>query len=607
MHRIAPLSANELDDLWQRAVAAFDQASKKLGTHTVACEVGAIPFELVYAGPSLGAAFRPALQGIESANGQSPLAKIMVFDCAESGVSAPALRRPIQNLIRWRGDCWQAPDAKRQVYFLYSDYTLQLFDPSAGRCIVMIDSLKRLPAWVFAAPLRIPLALILRKHGVFLVHGAAVGAADGAVLITGYGGSGKSTTALSCYRAGLPLLGDDYVAIKTPQRAGQMPSVHNIYSSLKIVHHEIKAEKYSQSSEGKALLFPFGSHPELLTRSAPLCAVFCADRSDDSATHIHPRHPEEVARLAFASTALQIPGDDELVAKAISVCMRSAGGAFQLALGADRSGVAKAIADFLAAPLAMPVPAPQPIWEKSGALERISVIIPVHNTAHLIAEALTSIAAQHYPDIEVIVVDDGSTDALDSVLASIGFPVRLIRQTRRGPAAARNAGIAAARGEWLAFLDADDLWAQGALLRLAQDLTLYPRAGVVHGKALSFVVDEHSGEHVNAMHPRENFPLFIGAGIYRRSAFDVVGGFTESLTFCEDVEWYARASELVQVVEIPDLILHVRTHSGNMTADAAAEHFGRFKATKSLFEHRRKLAATQANHRHIQPEPVKLK
>ena len=196
---------------------------------------------------------------------------------------------------------------------------------------------------------------------------------------------------------------------------------------------------------------------------------------------------------------------------------------------------------------------------------------------------------------------------MDSVLASIGFPVRLIRQTRRGPAAARNAGIAAATGEWLAFLDADDLWAQGALLRLAQDLTLHPRAGVVHGKALSFVVDEHSGEHVNAMHPRENFPLFIGAGIYRRSAFDLVGGFTESLTFCEDVEWYARASELVQVVEIPDLILHVRTHSGNMTADAAAEHFGRFKATKSLFEHRHKLAATQANHRHIQPEPVKLK
>ncbi len=607
MDRIAPLSADELDDLWERALAAFHEASRKLGTHTVSCEVGAIPFDLIYAGPTIGQAFRPALQGIESANGQSPLAKIMVFDCAESGVSAPTIGRPIQNLIRWRGDCWQATDAKRHVYFLYADYTLQLFDPSAGLCIVMIDSLKRLPAWAFAAPLRIPLALILRKHGVFFVHGAAVGTADGAVLITGNGGSGKSTTALSCYRAGLPLLGDDYVAIKMPCRSGQMPSVHNIYSSLKIVHREINAEKFSQSSEGKALLFPFGAHPELLTRSAPLCAVFSAYRTDNSATHIDPVDPEEVARIAFASTALQIPGDDEDVANAIAVCTRSASGAFQLMLGVDRSGVALAIADFLNTPVPMPVPPPQPIWEKSGALKRISVIIPVHNTAHLIAEALTSIAAQHYPDMEVIVVDDGSTDALDSALATSGTPVHLIRQTQRGPAAARNAGIAASTGEWLAFLDADDLWGQGALMRLARDLALHPRAGVVHGKAISFLAEENTGKYVNAMHPRENFPFFIGAGIYRRTAFEVVGGFSESLTFSEDVEWYARATDLVEVVQIPDLVLHVRTHAGNMTGNTAAENHGRFQAMKSVFEHRRKLAALEASNNPSQIELIKLK
>lgn len=607
MDRITPLSAVELDDLWERALAAFHEASRKLGTRSVSCEIGAIPFDLIYAGPTLSQAFRPALQGIESGDGQSPLAKIMVFDCAESGVSAPTIGRPIQNLIRWRGDCWQATDAKRHVYFLYADYTLQLFDRSAGICIVIIDSLKRLPAWAFAAPLRIPLALILRKHGVFFVHGAAVGTADGAVLITGYGGSGKSTTALSCYRAGLPLLGDDYVAIKMPSCSGQMPSVHNIYSSLKIVHHEIDAEKFSQSSEGKALLFPFGANPELLTRSAPLCAVFSAYRTGNSATHICPVDPEEVARIAFASTALQIPGDDEDVANAISDCARSAGGAFQLALGVDRSGVAIAIADFLVSPLPTPVPSPQPIWEMSGALKRISVIIPVHNTAHLIAEALNSIEAQQYPDIEVIVVDDGSTDALDSALASSGFPVRLIRQIRRGPAAARNAGIAASTGEWLAFLDADDLWGPGALMRLVRDLTLHPRAGVVHGKAISFLADEDTGEYVNAMHPRENFQFFIGAGIYRRNAFDLVGGFSESLTFCEDVEWYARAFDLVQVVEIPDLVLHVRTHAGNMTANTAAENFGRFQAMKSLFEHRRKLAATEASKSPTQIEFLELK
>jgi GT2 family glycosyltransferase len=328
-------------------------------------------------------------------------------------------------------------------------------------------------------------------------------------------------------------------------------------------------------------------------RNAPLCAFFCAYRTSENATHIYPLHHEEVARIAFASTALQIPGDDENLANAISVCTRATG-AFELALGIDRTGVSAAIEDFLAAPLSMPDLALQPVWEKPGTLKRISVIIPVYNMSHLISEAISSIAAQHYPDIEVIVVDDGSTDELDQVLETVGFPVRLIRQTHCGPSAARNAGIAAATGEWLAFLDADDMWEHGALLRLARDLVLHSRAGVVHGKAISFLLDEQSGEHLNAMQTRENFPFFIGAGIYQRSAFDVVGGFAESLTFSEDVEWYARASDLIQVVEIPDIILRVRMHAGNMTADTIADHMGRFQAMKSVFAHRRKLAAQEA-------------
>ena len=91
-------------------------------------------------------------------------------------------------------------------------------------------------------------------------------------------------------------------------------------------------------------------------------------------------------------------------------------------------------------------------------MARVSVIIPAHNAAAFIRETVDSALAQSWPDVEVIVVNDGSTDGTDTVLASFGDRIRVIDQEQSGVAVARNRGAAAARGFWLAFLDADDLW-----------------------------------------------------------------------------------------------------------------------------------------------------
>lgn len=88
----------------------------------------------------------------------------------------------------------------------------------------------------------------------------------------------------------------------------------------------------------------------------------------------------------------------------------------------------------------------------------VSVIMPVHNGAQFLREAIESALAQDYTPVEIIVVDDGSTDATPQILASFGSRIRHIRQTNSGAAAARNAALQASRGEYLAFLDADDLW-----------------------------------------------------------------------------------------------------------------------------------------------------
>src|SRR5579883_2718722 len=90
----------------------------------------------------------------------------------------------------------------------------------------------------------------------------------------------------------------------------------------------------------------------------------------------------------------------------------------------------------------------------------VSVVIPTYNYGHFLGRALASVFAQTYAPIECIVVDDGSTDDTPAVLAQYGDRVRVIKRQRGGPAAARNAGVEAAKGEFVAFLDADDWWAK---------------------------------------------------------------------------------------------------------------------------------------------------
>ncbi len=94
----------------------------------------------------------------------------------------------------------------------------------------------------------------------------------------------------------------------------------------------------------------------------------------------------------------------------------------------------------------------------------VSVVIPTYNNAGTLAEAVASVRAQNWPELEIIVVDDGSTDHTPEALKALTGPdLRIIRQANAGPAAARNAGIAEANREWVAFLDADDIWLPGKL------------------------------------------------------------------------------------------------------------------------------------------------
>src|SRR3954470_1810603 len=114
------------------------------------------------------------------------------------------------------------------------------------------------------------------------------------------------------------------------------------------------------------------------------------------------------------------------------------------------------------------------------AVKTVSVIIPTYNYARYLPQAIDSALGQTHAPLEVIVVDDGSTDDTPRVLEAYASRIRVIRQANQGAGAARNAGIAAARGEYVAFLDSDDLWRRDKLeLQLAR-FREEPDLGLVH-------------------------------------------------------------------------------------------------------------------------------
>jgi glycosyltransferase involved in cell wall biosynthesis len=179
---------------------------------------------------------------------------------------------------------------------------------------------------------------------------------------------------------------------------------------------------------------------------------------------------------------------------------------------------------------------------------RVSVIIPVFNRGGFLAEAVASVMEGSYRDFEVIVVDDGSTDDTASSLGSYGAGVRYHYQENRGPASARNAGVALAMGEYIAFLDSDDLWAKEKLETQVDYLDSHPDIRTCHtgevwiknGKRLN-----QSKRHVKCGGDifERCLPLCIispSSILMERSLFDELGGFDEDLPVCEDYDLWLR-------------------------------------------------------------------
>lgn len=215
----------------------------------------------------------------------------------------------------------------------------------------------------------------------------------------------------------------------------------------------------------------------------------------------------------------------------------------------------------------------------------LSVIIPVYNGAEFLADALTSVYAQAYTPIEIIVVDDGSADNTAAVVQMCGPDIRYLYQSNQGPAAARNAGLALAQGELIAFLDADDLWPPHKLTLQVTALLANEKVQVVWGHTQICTYGETVAP-CRTLAP-QRAPL-LGSLLCRRSVFTQVGLFDPALWLGEDIDWLRRLVAAGVVVQSsPDLALLYRMRPGSLTYGRQPQDLGWFAIARLALQQRR--------------------
>lgn len=226
-----------------------------------------------------------------------------------------------------------------------------------------------------------------------------------------------------------------------------------------------------------------------------------------------------------------------------------------------------------------------PDGPSQGAQHRpkVTVLIPVRNRPHLILGALDSVFAQTFRDFEVIVVDDGSTDDTPDVVAHYHKPVRLIRCEPGGVSAARNAGIAQATGDYIAFLDSDDWFEPTKLEKQVAFLAAHPKAGLVYTRYSVF--DEYSGNRWvfpggltaqgdafrNLLMGFMETPLTTPTVMVRRSIFDSVAPFDTAMHMAEDIDLWCRIASHCEFGFIDEPLSVIRYHPGNTSGRTSAD------------------------------------
>ncbi|WP_443190531.1 glycosyltransferase [Pseudomonas indica] len=225
----------------------------------------------------------------------------------------------------------------------------------------------------------------------------------------------------------------------------------------------------------------------------------------------------------------------------------------------------------------VPAPLPERIAASAEEQPLFSVVMPVYNRERYVREAIDSVLAQSDGDFELIVVDDGSTDRSIEIIESIQDPrLQLIRNHHAGGAAARNSGIAAARGEFIVWIDSDDLQAPGALAALRQAIKQFPDADIFYGDLEIF------DEAMPGKRGRTRYPDYQGTSLLprliqanclpnpgtavRRALYERHGLYDVSFTRCHDFQMWTRLADTARFKKVDTILCHWRQHGESLSS-----------------------------------------
>ena len=335
----SPLAA----DYFQTARNVFGQITRGKIIPEFFFSVGGGSVRLRFASESLMPIIVPALAHLEIKPTASPDLTICLGDLAAANATLEFPGGPPKAAL-WRHD-------DRRFFVLAENEAgaLSLCDVETGHAFYWVRDAKKLPWYESGFPLRHLLAAFFQRRDRHLIHAAAVGDKDGAVLIVGQGGAGKSTTALACATAGLFYLGDDYTLVGVEPA----PRVWSLYASAKATAETLRQFPKLKSSvqhdgglETKSLLLLNSAADFQLAKSRPVRAVLWPRISGRAETKLIPASPATLLLALAPSTLFQIPAHAESSFRALSRLVQSVP-TFILEAGSDMNGLAETIKKFL--------------------------------------------------------------------------------------------------------------------------------------------------------------------------------------------------------------------------------------------------------------------
>lgn len=358
----AALEADQLG-FFDTLCEGFERATARSGVIERDFRIADLNVRLRFAGPALLPAIVPAIAHLEAAAPAAPDFTIDLFDAASTGAPLPYLAARFVDLLRLRW--WEHLEGRREIkhlngprirsVFHLGPDILSVLDTQRDRGVYWVEQADSIPYYEKGYPLTVLLNWWLARRGRYFVHAAAIGSAEGGVLLTGKGGSGKSTTTLACVMLEqLGIVGDDYTAIE-PDRT----VAHSLYNTVKLKRLS-DVERFpglkdrvcnldrvtDAEDEGeKAMIFLREHFPDRLIPDMPVKAILVPRIVDQAETRIVPASSALAFKALAPSTLFQLPGNAQQAFQALAQMVRRIP-AYEIQLGSV-PGVPGAIRQFI--------------------------------------------------------------------------------------------------------------------------------------------------------------------------------------------------------------------------------------------------------------------